>query len=194
MNFILYNKLKKILEKLNGINGFTNIIKENKKLKKELKDLTINYLQLKKKLILTSKENDFNVLPSIKEYKLPYCSGEEAPIFVVAQRVPCPNPRLTYVIPLVLVYALNINSTLNLGTTIIASSFVFLVSFICPLSIIPGSIIALVNKKKQDIKNKNIIITKIEINKALYSLKCYIYLIINNYFFIYLYIKRNKKN
>jgi hypothetical protein len=64
------NKLKKILEKLNGINGFTNIIKENKKLKKELKDLTIDYLQLKKKLILTSKENDFNVLPSIKEYKL----------------------------------------------------------------------------------------------------------------------------
>ena len=64
------NKLKKILEKLNGINGFTNIIKENKKLKKELKDLTIDYLQLKKKLILTSKENDFNILPSIKEYKL----------------------------------------------------------------------------------------------------------------------------
>ena len=62
--------MKKILEKLNGINGFTNIIKENKKLKKELKDLTIDYLQLKKKLILTSKENDFNVLPSIKEYKL----------------------------------------------------------------------------------------------------------------------------
>ena len=39
-------------------------------------------MQLKKKLILTSKENNFNVLPSIKEYKLLKSSFSQGNILI----------------------------------------------------------------------------------------------------------------
>ena len=49
------NQLRKSLKEINNINGFKNIIRENKKLKRELNDLKLDYFNLRNELFLNKK-------------------------------------------------------------------------------------------------------------------------------------------
>ena len=55
------NQLKKTLEKINNINVFNNMIKENQKLKKELNDLKIDYFNLRNESFQKNEEIDNNI-------------------------------------------------------------------------------------------------------------------------------------
>ena len=57
------NKLKSTLKKINNIDIYNNMIRENKKLKKELNDLKIDYFNLKNELLLNKKIINNNIVP-----------------------------------------------------------------------------------------------------------------------------------
>ena len=57
------NQLKNTLKKINNIDVYNNMIRENKKLKKELKDLKIDYFNLKNELLLNKKIINNNIVP-----------------------------------------------------------------------------------------------------------------------------------
>jgi kinesin family protein 11 len=56
------NKLKSTLKKINNIDIYNNMIRENKKLKKELNDLKIDYFNLKNELLLNKKIINNNII------------------------------------------------------------------------------------------------------------------------------------
>ena len=57
------NKLKSTLKKINNIDIYNDMIRENKKLKKELNDLKIDYFNLKNELLLNKKIINNNIVP-----------------------------------------------------------------------------------------------------------------------------------
>ena len=57
------NQLKNTLKKINNIDVYNNMIRENKKLKKELNDLKIDYFNLKNELLLNKKIINNNIVP-----------------------------------------------------------------------------------------------------------------------------------
>ena len=57
------NKLKSTLKKINNIDVYNNMIRENKKLKKELNDVKIDYFNLKNELLLNKKIINNNIVP-----------------------------------------------------------------------------------------------------------------------------------